>query len=116
MRFATTPHPKAIELAAALGIPEGALIAAPDWFHVFKSYDGVRFGVRFGVLDSRVLMPGHSRFNSTHKDRGYTQDEAQGLADWLNERERGYASLQRFEGGANWPKYEHITDDTGLSG
>ena len=86
-------------LVAAMGLPESVL-AAPDWFHVFKSYDGQRYG----VCDTRTGLPSSGRrFNSTHKDRGYTQDEAYALADWLNDRERGYAKLRQFEGGALWP-------------
>jgi hypothetical protein len=32
-----------------------------------------------------------------------TLDDAQAVADWLNERAAGYPALKRFEGGACWP-------------
>ena len=71
-------------------------------FHVFLSYDGKRYG----VCDT---WAGGRRYNSTHKNREYTQEEAQALADWMDDKVIGYASLERFEGGANWPQGDELS-------
>jgi len=37
----------------------------------------------------------------------YSRADAEACAAWLNDRWAGYASLRRFEGGANWPEGDH---------
>jgi hypothetical protein len=77
------------------------------WFHVFKSYDGQRYG----VYDTLTGLPSSGRrFNSTYKDRGYTQDEARVLAYWLNERERGYPKRD-----LPWPRSLAFSDLEGAT-
>lgn len=48
-----------------------------------------------------------------------TLSEAKHVAAWMNDREAGYASLKRFEGGANWPasggRTEPFEIDSGLA-
>lgn len=35
-----------------------------------------------------------------------TVEDARVTANWLRDREAGYPSLRKFEGGANWPLHE----------
>jgi hypothetical protein len=68
-------------------------------------------GQRYRVIrvEPSILGPitvGHS-YVADQVARGvsevYTDVDALHLRDWLNDRDSGYKSLRKFEGGANWP-------------
>lgn len=55
-----------------------------------------------------VLIPGDGSVVLDHESNRMSREykylaDTQPLAAWLNDRWRGYPSLKRFEGGANYP-------------
>lgn len=73
----------------------------------YEVMDGGGFVERVvGGLYHQVVPPNVPVVIDLHKcrPRSYeTYVDAIAVVDWLNDRTRGYPSLQRFEGGANWP-------------
>ena len=59
----------------------------------------------WGVADGQ---PEGSNGGFLMAGQGYTVADKVAVLEWLIQRERGYASLRRFEGGANWP---HVTEE-----
>jgi hypothetical protein len=92
--FATSPHPKTLGQVAAANMHDGR------WMFTRTIDPAKNFGNECEIIGVRE----------------YEAYDAVLVVDWLADRKAGYPSLAKFEGGANWPKFEHLTDETGLSG